>query len=298
MEIVSRYRPTADSLDRIRRRFHDVGGEPDSIWKAVAALLAERYGLDGTTVVTMWIPNLVVKIRSGTDSFYFKVVDGNLREIHRYMEFVSGCGVETARVVQTKTGSRAVSFCGRPAYLMQELCGEALSCDSTADVVRAAEILAHLHGRSAGLDVGEVRSIRDIVPELGQFKDLPICVVHGDFKLSHLLKSGATVKLLDCDGVCRMPRIFDVFFFCAAPDQIVTRNLSFTQQKAFFDTYARAAEMQDDERDLEDTLMLLANQYRLNTITEWKRRDLDVSTELENIAQTSLEQARRCVGRT
>ena len=56
--------------------------------------------------------------------------------------------------------------------------------------------------------------------------------------------------------------------------------------------------MQEDERDLEDTLMLLASQYRLNTITEWKRRGLDVSTELENVVQTSLEHARRYAGRT
>ena len=292
MEIISRYRPIEYSLGKLRRRFRAVGGDPSAICETLIEELAEHYGLNSATVTAMWIPRFVAKVQVETDRFYFKVVDRDPVDTHRYMNFLAKSGFGTAEVVPTILGQRSISFSGHPAYLMREVHGERLSIKSQSGASRAGEMLGRLHRRSEGFDIRARRSIDTLIPDFASFSDLPVSVVHGDYRLVHLYDTGSRLTILDCDEVCRMERIYDVFMFCACPDRKIDRNPDFDRQMAFVDAYLSSIDPSETERDMIPELLLIANEWRCRTVGEWKRRGLEVSEMLEEWVESAWEQAR------
>jgi len=297
MEIISRYRPIEHSLEKLHRKFHTVGEDPSAICESLVESLGEHYGLDDATVTAMWIPRFVAKVQVGTDHFYFKIVDQDPVDTHRYMNFLAKSGFGTAEVVPTTLGQRSISFSGYPAYLMHEVDGERLSVKSQSGASRAGEMLGRLHRRSEGFDIRARRSIETLIPDFASFPDLPVAVVHGDYRLVHLYDTGSQLTILDCDEVCRMERIYDVFMFCACPDREIDRNPDFDRQRAFVDAYLSSIDPSETERDMVPELLAIANEWRCRTIEEWKRRGLEVSGRLEELATTALEQTREYANR-
>lgn len=297
MEIISRYRPIEHSLEKLRRKFHTVGGDPSAICEALVESLGEHYGLNGATVTALWIPRFVAKVQVGTDHFYFKIVDQNPVDTHRYMDFLTKSGFGTAEVVLTSLGQLSITFAGYSAYLMREVHGERLSIKSESDASKAGEILGKLHRRSEGFDIRARRSIETLIPDFASFSDLPVSVVHGDYRLVHLYDTGSQMTILDCDEVCRMERIYDVFMFCACPDREIDRNPDFDRQMAFVDAYLSSIDPSKTERDMVSELMVISNEWRCRTVGEWKRRGLEVSETLEELVETALERARRYASR-
>ena len=297
MEIISRYRPVEHSLEKLRRKFHTVGGDPSAICEALVESLGEHYGLNGATVTAMWIPRFVAKVRAGTDHFYFKIVDQDPVDTHRYMDFLAKSGFGTAEVVSTSLGQRSITFAGYSAYLMREVDGERLSIKSESDASKAGEILGKLHRQSEGFDIRARRSIETLIPDFASFSDLPVAVVHGDYRLVHLYDTGSRLTILDCDEVCRMERIYDVFMFCACPDREIDRNPAFDRQLAFVDAYLSAIDPSETERNMVPELLVIANEWRCRTVGEWKRRGLEVPGTLEEWVESAWEQAREAASR-
>ena len=180
---------------------------------------------------------------------------------------------------------------------MHEVDGERLSIKSQSDASRAGEMLGRLHRRSEGFDTGARRSIETLIPDFASFPDLPVAVVHGDYRLVHLYDTGSQLTILDCDEVCRMERIYDVFMFCACPDGEIDRNPDFDRQMAFVDAYLSTIDPSKTERDMASELMVIANEWRCKTVGEWKRRGLEVPGTLEELVETALERARRYASR-
>jgi hypothetical protein len=195
MKIISRYRPIEHSLEKLRRKFHAAGGDPSAICEVLVESLGEHYGLNGATVMAMWIPRFVAKVQVGTDHFYFKIVDQDPVDTHRYMDFLAKSGFGTAEVMPTSPGERSITFAGYPAYLMHEVGGERLSVKSQSDASRAGEMLGRLHRRSEGFDIRARRSIETLIPDFASFPDLPVAVVHGDYRLVHLYDTGSRLTI-------------------------------------------------------------------------------------------------------
>jgi Ser/Thr protein kinase RdoA (MazF antagonist) len=297
MEIISRYRPIEHSLEKLRRKFHAAGGDPSAICESLVESLAEHYELDGATVTAMWIPRFVARVQAGATYFYFKIVDQDPADTHRYMDFLAKSGFGTAEVVPTSLGQRSIKFAGYSAYLMCEVHGERLSIKSKSDASKAGEILGTLHKRSEGFDIRARRSIETLILDFASFPDLPVSVVHGDYRLVHLYDVGSRLTILDCDEVCRMERIYDVFMFCACPDREIDRNPTFDRQMAFVDAYMSSIDPSKMECDMVPELLKISNEWREKTVGEWKKRGMEVPGALEELVAISLEQAREYASR-
>jgi Ser/Thr protein kinase RdoA (MazF antagonist) len=87
-------------------------------------------------------------------------------------------------------------------------------------------------------------------PTRDALESLPDCIVHGDFRAQNLIyKDQQIVAILDLDGVCRAPRIYDlayaVVFFKAVVDP---HPPSMEEIGEFLNGYHRAATLIDKER--------------------------------------------------
>ena len=107
---------------------------------------------------------------------------------------------------------------------------------------------------AGGGPLDQVEMLREHLDRLDKTREavesLPDCIVHGDFRAQNMIYRGRqVVAILDLDGACRAPRIYDIayasIFFKAVVDP---HPPSAEEIRQFVDAYQAVATLNDQER--------------------------------------------------
>jgi len=256
----------------------DISKDDLKIW------LGKCYGLDAVIGDTRpGYMSTVVWLKEQTVFYLLKVYGDENRDQLRFGITVNDraryAGLPVAECVRTRQGEYLVDLGGHPVALWSHLPGDVFTSGNHKQLASAGEMLGRFHSATEQVDIdGEPARFLDVV-----FRDLqtvwdrvndveggklvvdwrkrldeiwnslntswPETIIHNDYRAQNLLFSGNQISgILDLDGTCLGPRIFDVVYALSFFQAVIAeRPLSEVEMLAFLRGYHRNADLADAE---------------------------------------------------